>query len=281
MLSDTQIDQYRTFGFLVLPGHLDDGEVAALSAELDRAHRDAFGARYDDRPDHGGIAGHYLPMMSRTRTPLSLGLVEDPRFLGAAGQLVGATVLPFYAEGILYFGEAGFHDDAGPGVKAVKFVAYLEPLTAAGGALRLLAGSHHPEFSAIVRAWDARHPAMDAQQLRRQVQELPLSVAETRPGDVIAFDWHIRHTSIGGRDRRQWTVSYVRDPAGAEEAERFRDVVVDGNLAFLAEDQDDYDHAAYPPYDGHWLTPDPAQPERVRLSRRMRELGMFEIVERS
>jgi hypothetical protein len=143
MLSDEQIDHYRTFGFLVLPGRLDEHETAALGAELDRAHRDAFGARYDERPDRGGIDGHYLPMMSRTRTPRSLALVEDPRFLAAARQLIGAAVVPFYAEGILYFGEAGFHDDAGPGVKAVKFVAYLEPLTADTGALRLLPGSHH------------------------------------------------------------------------------------------------------------------------------------------
>jgi hypothetical protein len=279
MLTDAQLDHYRTFGFLHLPGYLDGAETAALGAELDRAHRDAFGARYHERPDRGGIDGHYLPMMSRERTPVSLGLVEDDRFLAAAGRLVGATVLPFYAEGILYFGQAGFHDDAGPGVKAVKFVAYLEPLTAATGALRLLPGSHHPEFSAIVAAWDARHPVPDADGLVRQVEGLPLYVAETRPGDVIAFDWHVRHTSIHGRDRRQWTVSYVRDPAGEEEVAAFRDVVVDGNLAFLLEDQDDYDHAAYPAYDPHWLDPDPAEPERAALSARMRALGMFAAVE--
>ena len=190
-------------------------------------------------------------------------------------------MLPFYAEGILYFDQAGFHDDAGPGVKAVKFVAYLEPLTAATGALRLLPGSHHPEFSAIVAAWDRPHPAMDAEELRRQVEGLPLYVAETRPGDVIAFDWHVRHTSIRGRDRRQWTISYVRDPVTAEEVERYTDVVVDGNLAFLLDDLDDYDHAAYPPYDDHWLAPDPAHPERAALSDRMRALGMFQVVERA
>jgi Phytanoyl-CoA dioxygenase (PhyH) len=280
MLSDEQIDQYRTFGFLVLPGYLDEYETAALGAELDRAHRDAFGARYTERPDRGGIDGHYLPMMSRARTPRSLALVEDPRFLAAARQLIGAAVVPFYAEGILYCGEAGFHDDAGPGVKAVKFVAYLEPLTADTGALRLLPGSHHPEFSAIVAAWDRRHPAMDSEQLRRQVEGLPLYVAETRPGDVIAFDWHVRHTSVRGRDRRQWTVSYVRDPATAEETASFTDVVVDGNLAFLLDDLDDYDHEAYPPYDDHWLAPDPADAGRVALSDRMRALGMFQGVER-
>jgi hypothetical protein len=55
MLTDAQIDHFRTFGFLVLPGHLTGQETTALAAELDRAHRDAFGARYDERPDHGGI----------------------------------------------------------------------------------------------------------------------------------------------------------------------------------------------------------------------------------
>ena len=130
-------------------------------------------------------------MMSRDRTPRSLALVEDPRFLAAAGQLIGATVLPFY----------------------------------------------------------------------------------------IAFDWHLRHTSIRGRDRRQWTVSYVRDPATADERAAFADVVIDGNLAFLLDDLEDYDHAAYPPFDDHWLAPDPAHPERVALSDRMRALGMFKVVE--
>ncbi|HJU03444.1 MAG TPA: phytanoyl-CoA dioxygenase family protein [Actinomycetes bacterium] len=280
MLSDQQIDHYRTFGFVVLHRYLSERETADLGVEMDRAHRDAFGARFDERPDEGGMPGHYLPMMSRERTPLSLGLVEDPRFLGAARQLVGAAVLPTYAEGVLLFDQAGFHDDAGPGVKAVKFVAYLEPLIAATGALRLLPGSHHQDFSARVRAWDRRNPVEDAEHLRRQIDGLPLYVAETQPGDVIAFDWHTWHTSIRGRDRRQWRVSYVRDPATAEEVERFKDIVIDGDLALLG-DEPGYDRPAYPLYDEHWLTPDPAQTERVALSSRMRELGMFQPLERT
>jgi Phytanoyl-CoA dioxygenase (PhyH) len=279
MLSDEQIDHYRTFGFVVLGGYLDAQETAALGSEMDRAHRDAFGARFDERPDEGGMPGHYLPMMSGQRTPVSLGLVDDPRFLGAARRLIGAAVLPTYAEGILLFDQAGFHDDAGPGVRAVKFVAYLEPLTAATGALRLLPGSHHREFSASLVGWRERNRADDAEQLRRQVDGLPLYVAETRPGDVIAFDWHTWHASIRGRDRRQWTVSYVRDPATAEEVERFKDIVIDSGLALL-DDEPGYDRAAYPLYDKHWLAPDAAQTERMALSKRMRELGMFQPVER-
>ena len=54
MLTDAQIDHFRTFGFLVLPGYLNEQETTALAAELDRAHRDGFGARYDERPTAAG-----------------------------------------------------------------------------------------------------------------------------------------------------------------------------------------------------------------------------------
>jgi hypothetical protein len=149
-------------------------------------------------------------MMSRQRTPTSLALVEDDRFLAAARRLVDASVLPTYAEGNLLFGEAGFHTDCGTGTPGVKFAAYLEPLTAIG-ALRLKPGSHHRDFAASIDAWDARNPARDAKQLWQQLTGLPCSVTETRPGDVIVFNWHTRHASIGGKDRRQWTISYAKD----------------------------------------------------------------------
>jgi hypothetical protein len=158
MVTDQQVDHYRTFGFVVLRSYLEQGETAALSRELDGALRDAFGAHFHRRPSLGGIEGHYLPMMSRQRTPTSLALVEDARFLGAARRLLDARVLPTYAEGILLFDQAGFHYDDGTGSTGVKFVAYLAPLTAATGALRLMPGSHHPDFAASLQGWDRRNP---------------------------------------------------------------------------------------------------------------------------
>ena len=269
MLSDQQIDYYRTFGFLVLPGYLDERETTELSEELDCALRDGYGDHFGDRGDSWG---HTLPMMSRERTPVSLALVEDDRFLGGAAQLLEGTVLPVYAEGNLLFGAAGFHTDCGTGSQGVKFVAYLEPLTAATGALQLMPGSHHADFSAAVEAWEARNRAMDADELPHKVTGLPCYAAETRPGDVIAFNWHTWHASIGGKDRRQWTISYGKDPATSEEAARLKEFV-----ASLAPEADEpYDHAAFPCYDDHWLTADPAARERAALSARMHELGMFE-----
>ncbi len=273
MLTGQQVDHYQTFGFVVLPGYLGERETADLGTELDQALSDGYGARFGDREASGGIFGHWLPMMSGQRTPVSLALVEDARFLGAAGQLLGTRALPTYAQGYLLSGEAGLHTDCGTGSRGVKFAAYLEPLTAASGALRLMAGSHYADFGAAVAAWETRNPAMDAGQLRRKITGLPCHPAETRPGDVIAFSWRTWHASIGGRARHQWTISYASDPRTTGEAKRlrqfFQSVVPDGD--------EPYDHAAYPCYDEHWLAADPADPARASLAERMRALGLFEI----
>jgi len=273
MLTDERIDHYRTFGYAVLRRHLRDDEADRLRREVKTAQRDAFGPRLDERSFAGGIPGHYLPMMSRQRTPINLAMIEDDRFLGAAGELVGGRVLPTYAEGILYFGSTPLHHDAGPGAQGVKFVAYLEPLTADTGALRLLAGSHHPGVTAALTGWVRRHRIHDDKTLLAQVAGLPLAVVETKPGDVVVFDWHTRHASLGGVDRLQWTVSYVKDPASPADVERFKDIVIDTGIKL--DTDPDYDAGAYPHYDEHWLAPDPASPTRTALSERMRELGMF------
>jgi hypothetical protein len=73
MVTDQQLDHYRTYGFVVLAGYLGERETAGLRQELDGALRDGFGAHFHQRPSLGGIEGHYLPMMSRQRTPISLG----------------------------------------------------------------------------------------------------------------------------------------------------------------------------------------------------------------
>jgi hypothetical protein len=79
VLSQRQIDHFRTFGFLALPGFLGAERTKALRDEVDAALHDAYAARYDERA-LDGISGHYLAMASRL-TPLSAGLVCEPEGL--------------------------------------------------------------------------------------------------------------------------------------------------------------------------------------------------------
>ena len=142
MITEADHAHFELFGFAVLRNFLDG---AALSAEFDRTMRRAFPTI---RPDHCGSTGNrfrYVPMMC-ARTPVSLHVVGQ--LAGVATELLGAPVLPGRAKGTEYHGETGWHRDSDLVVASAGFAAYLEPLAASSGALRLLPGSHHADYGA-------------------------------------------------------------------------------------------------------------------------------------
>jgi hypothetical protein len=271
MLTTAQTDYFTTFGFAVLRGFLADC-AAALRAEVDAAIRDAYAATYDERVIDG-ISGHYLPMASRL-TPVSASLAcDDPRFIDAAGQLLGGPVIPECPEGVLYFAEAGWHTDDGIGVRGVKFAAYFDELTAETGALRLVPGSHHEEQGARLAAYQRRRPPVrtsaEAAACRASV---PGYAADTEPGDVIAFDLHTWHASFGGRDRLAWAAVYQRYPETAAERDRALRSARDGfEQAFRG-----FDRGRYPVW-RDWLAGAAAHPRRAPVIERMRHAGVLDL----
>ena len=271
MLTTGQADHFATFGFAVLRGFLAD-RAAALRAEADAAIRDAYAATYDERVIDG-ISGHYLPMAAR-RTPVSASLVcDDPRSLDAAQELLGGPVIPGCPEGVLYFAEAGWHADDGIGVRGVKFAAYFDQLTAGNGALRLVPGSHHPEQHARLAAYERRQPRVrTGAEAAAYRASIPGYVADTAPGDVIAFDLHTWHASFGGRDRLAWTAVYQRCPETDAERDRtLRSVHDSFEQAFRG-----FDTGRYPLW-RDWLADADAHPRRARVVERMRQAGILDL----
>ena len=252
---DLDVDAFRTFGFVVLPQAIDP---APLADEVDRALAD--GARAGFRSSAGGgISGRYVPMMC-DRTPVSLGWLD--RFAGPAAELLGRAVLPVRAKGTEYSAGTGWHRDSDRDWPSVGFAAYLQPLDAATGALRVLPGSHRSGFGASVAGHLDRHRAVPADE---EVAGLPAFPLETAPGDVIVFDEHLFHASAGGRDRRQWRVDFTADPVGAEEttARAYFSAV------FPPRWEGAYDVDRYPSYGRHWQSR--PQPWVARLA----ELGVY------
>jgi hypothetical protein len=142
----------------------------------------------------------------------------------AARALLDGPVIPECPEGVLYFADAGWHNDDGIGVVGavgVKFATYFDPLGAANGALQFVPGSHDPEQTARLVDYRKRHlqPSPDTASARDGAS-LPGAAADTASGDVIAFDLHTWHASFGGRDRLAWTVVYLRCPRTDAEHER-------------------------------------------------------------
>jgi hypothetical protein len=252
--------QFELFGFVVLRQWLTPAETDALRTEvLGRLHR-AHGAAFEERPWMSGMAGHYVPLLAPD-APLTCALVEDDRFHAAGRDLLDGEVLPSPAEvqAVLYFGETGWHNDSGRDLREVKFAAYLDPLAAETGALRVLPMSHSGDQGRLTR-W-IQHP-------RVAVPDVPAFTCETQPGDVIAFDSHLFHASVGGRDRLQWSAVFVREPDTDERRRWLEDLIAEGP----AWDGDPFP-AGTTWLDPAWVAAPNASPLKQRWLRRYRELG--------
>jgi Phytanoyl-CoA dioxygenase (PhyH) len=246
----SQTAHIAAFGFVVLPGFIDS---LALSAEFDASMRDGFADEHHMNAGSAGNQFRYLPMMCE-RTPVSLALVM--RLAAVAAEILAAPVLPGRAKATSYLGSTKWHRDTDLPVRSVGFAFYLEPLEADKGALRVLPGSHRPGFPSAIEGYPSK------------AGDLSGVAVPTAPGDVIAFDEHLYHSSTGGDLRRQWRVDFVADLADAD------DVLRDYFARQYAPGWDGgYDVERFPSYGAYWRTLDP------RWNERLDELGAYRAAE--
>jgi hypothetical protein len=183
---------------VVLRQFFDPGPLAA---EIDRVLADGV---LRDVPNRGDIRFEYVPMMTAA-TPVSLALLDRAETIASA--VFGGPVLPTRAKGTRYHGETPWHTDSDLPLRSVGFLAYLEPLSADSGALRVIPGSHHTQFREALRGLGAT--------CLRDLSLLAHVIA-TEPGDMLLLDERVLHASFGGGIRRQWRVDYLGAPADTE-----------------------------------------------------------------
>jgi hypothetical protein len=272
MLTEFDKAHFHTFGYTIVRGLLGCADAAALAGDITGAQHDVFGARYGTPDGGGGIEGHYLPMMA-DRTPVSAALVDDPRLFDTAESLLGGPVVPLPAEGVLYFGEAGWHFDDGIGVTGLKVALYLEPLTAESGALRLLPLSQRPEVRRQLEGYRADHAcARSTRAPANQMAAFPFCAADSEPGDAVIFDLHTWHASAGGRNRLAWTVEYLAVPHEAEARRR----LLRYSANYHNQSGRGFDHHRYPLW-RDWIAPAGPNPRRADAVARLRRLGVLDL----
>ena len=243
---------FKTFGFIVLRQFF---EARPLAEEIDQVLHDGLPAA-PDVLQYGEIRFQYVPMMSAT-TPASLALLD--RTAVVASTLLGCAVIPTRAKAVRYFGNTPWHVDSILPLESIGFAAYLEPVGLDHGALRVLPASHRRDLSSALCEFGA---------IGMTATTLPSFAVATEPGDMIAFDEHLFHSSFGGDVRRQWRIDFVCDPVGAD-AERLTKEYFQG--IYPADWHGSYDVDRYPSYSDHWRKS--GRPSAARLE----SLGVYEL----
>ena len=217
-------------------------------------------------------------------SPFIQSLLEDERFAGAAGQLLGGPAVFFSSHSNLYSSDRSpwhpDHDQAHP--RSLKLALYIgEPLTSSTGALRVVPGSHTAEFGdalARIRLADidpGPHLNIvegidrgDPDGLR--VDEMPCAVLETEPGDVVAFDVRTWHGSWqGGSARRMLSMKYYKDPETPAEHASIQ------SWASEVLASRELDRTLVRAYPERWLANEAGSAVRERWIGRLREWGLL------
>jgi len=278
MLSHMQAAHFAAFGYVILRGLLSGPEVVQLRDEIEFAMSDAYGQRYADPGGNVGDVGtqhaYDLPMMTE-RTPVAARLVaDDPRMWQASHYLLGAPTVPTHGEATCFHGNARWHADLGSELSAVKFMAYLEPCSRESGQLQVLAGSHLPAAREAFWEYIRQDPRRQGYLENPSDWPAPAIGIDTEPGDVIAFNANLLHSSVGGDRRTAWAVYYFADPVldGDRQCQIVRDAILHiGNYGDRG-----FDNAKWPVW-RDWAHPaSPGDARRTAVSR-LRRIGVLDV----
>jgi hypothetical protein len=268
MLSHQQILHFRTFGFVTLRGLLSQDEVATLRDEVAGALTDAFGKLSTEPNDLGGISGDYLPL-AVNRAPFSMSLIaDDRRTFQYSAALLGSPTVPSVGIATCFTGDSSWHTRLGPDLAGVTFWVDFAPRTAETGALRVIPGSHLPEFERQLWAYMKAEPAAQGY----EDWDWPHVVVETEPGDVVAFHAHLMNCAQGGTPRLSWTIDYLAWPGVADRARM--DLVRDMTMDDVEYDHEDYDRDRWPVW-REWAAGAAHSPSRATAVERLQILGVL------
>jgi ectoine hydroxylase-related dioxygenase (phytanoyl-CoA dioxygenase family) len=210
-LSADQVSLFETFGYLHLRG--------LFAPEIERVQRgfEQVVAQSDWRVVHceafydaSRTACEEIPRMMipdlMERSPDVGWLPDDERVRAITTDLLGEHQY-LNGDGNLFNCDTHWHNDGYwtfGGARHLKFMLYLDPLTRATGALRVMPGS---QLQGPFR--DALHETlMRSSSPMREVrgvhpEQLPAHALEVEPGDLIVLDYDTFHASFGGRKRRR------------------------------------------------------------------------------
>jgi hypothetical protein len=230
-LSAPQIEFFRTFGFLKLPGlfksevpRLVDGfnEVFANQAPDIELTEDPL--QQTDNPAFEKKRRRIIiPFIDRSQD-LSW-LSSDPRIVGIVDSIMAGG--PYEAEptdGHIFDCDTAWHRDFGFNSKEdpfrLKLSFYLDSQRANSGAIRVIPGTnfHQGPYATRLNTNLYGNPKRARENYGVEADQIPCTVIESDPGDLICWDYRTIHASFHGFQKRRlfsMTFRALEHPANA------------------------------------------------------------------
>jgi ectoine hydroxylase-related dioxygenase (phytanoyl-CoA dioxygenase family) len=205
-ITDEQREDLAAFGYVVFRGLFSGAEIERYAQSMEDILRRKRGGEFEGRRSE-----RITPLVDEDPKTFT-SLLDDPRVLAVADGLLGADCLYTGSnDGNLYVGHTPWHIDGGSphAPLLLKLAFYADSVGEGSGCLSVLPGSHHDDyFQALHRRFYERR-TLDLHQCAIPGRT-PLP---SEPGDVIAFDHRLWHSSWGGRSgRRQFGMSFAAYP---------------------------------------------------------------------
>lgn len=271
-LTEEQIQQFETFGFLVRRQVFSAEEMAVIDEEFSR-RRLSILAQLDPEEKK-----NFRQWPTRNpELPFISSLLEDPRIYGPSEQLIGEDSVLFQANCNSYGVDTSWHSDSKDRhLRLIKNVMYLQPTTAERGALRLIPGSHKsPLFDELVRIgldlYVKDHNSYFLKESEFCGEDIPSYIFSSQPGDVIIFNQNTWHAAYGTFEyRRTCTFNFISNPKTAEEKAEFHTMA--GSFSF--KDLPVMGPQCHP----QWLANPEGSARRTRWIKKLEEWGFVETV---
>jgi ectoine hydroxylase-related dioxygenase (phytanoyl-CoA dioxygenase family) len=229
-LTEQQLAQFDTFGYLGFPRLLADRADAIV--EEFHAIWARRGGGHDGKP-HDDKARSVMVQFLDQSEYLST-LLDDPRIRDVAASILGDDFNYMGSDGNFYAGDTRWHSDGyggRGGLKHIKIAFYLDLLTRATGALRVIPGSHR-----------VGEPYAD--QIERDISksdevwgipgnQVPALALETQAGDILVFNHDIKHSAWGGSTRRRMFTMNCCQRYPDDKLAELRDYVAGGSRFFI------------------------------------------------
>ena len=216
-LTEHQLDFMDTFGYLHLPGLLND-RIDRVTEAFEELMTCRGGA------DHDG-SSRFCVVPGLNHNACLCSLLDDDRIAGIATSLLGDDYQYWNSDSNYYMGDTRWHSDTvwPPPIRFYKFGIYLDPMTRDNGALRVIPGSHRagePYAEIIHRQltgeapWGGIHGS-----------DVPAQALETQPGDLAIFNHATKHSAWGGSDRRRMFTVIFTDRHTGESLRHFLEII--------------------------------------------------------